>query len=273
MSRRFLNRSIKSYTLDECSICKYLLFLTGRQLFHDPDLLPRISSGHLFANDLPLELEIGCGTGDYLCSVAAREPGINFVGVDLHPKSLYKAIHTASSLSLDNVKFVRANFNLIYPLLVPGSLEAIYLHFPDPNVESKFRKRRIFSERFLNEMYVALAPDGLISVMTDHKGLFMDMLSVSERDKRWEKTHDERYLTGFEVGTKSRYQRIWESHGLPTLRYELCKLVAVRDEVTICTEENRQQVSVVGLDNAQLARTRPISAIKISAINSRRTLS
>jgi hypothetical protein len=33
--------------------------------------------------------------------------------------------------------------------------------------------------------------------------------------------HADRYLVGFEPRVKSRYQRIWEGHGIPTLRFEL----------------------------------------------------
>lgn len=59
--------------------------------------------------------------------------------------------------------------------------------------------------------------------MTDHRDSFFAMLLLAERDARWEKTHQERYLVGFEHGAKSRFQRIWEGHGLATLRFELRK--------------------------------------------------
>ena len=112
---------------------------------------------------------------------------------------------------------------LIYPMLAPSALGFVYLHFPGPNAHPKFRKRRIFSRRFLDEMHAATTPDGRISVMTDHEGCFMEMLELAESDERWEKTHAERYLVGFEAESPSRFQRIWENHGLPTLRFELAK--------------------------------------------------
>jgi tRNA (guanine-N7-)-methyltransferase len=49
------------------------------------------------------------------------------------------------------------------------------------------------------------------------------MLEVAESDERWEKNHAQRYLVGFETESRSRFQRIWEGHGLPTLRFELVK--------------------------------------------------
>jgi tRNA (guanine-N7-)-methyltransferase len=176
----------------------------------------------LFGDEKPLELEIGCGDGEFLCSLARRYPATNFVGVEVKEKSVHEAVATAAA-DLDNVLFLKANFRLLYPLLVPGSLSAVYLHFPDPNPRSKFRKRRIFSERFLDAIHAATTPDGKFSVMTDHEDLFVEMLELAESDERWEKTHARRYLFGFDAEGRSRYQRIWESHGLPTLRFELAK--------------------------------------------------
>jgi len=46
---------------------------------------------------------------------------------------------------------------------------------------------------------------------------------VVEADSRFQKNHPERYLMGFEPEIKSRFQRIWERHGLPILRLEVRK--------------------------------------------------
>ena len=223
MSRRYLNRSFRWRIPDEDTARKYLLRLSGQQLYYQTCSLPKLTSAHLFGNDHPLELEVGCGTGEYLCSLAQQEPDGNFLGVDFHLRSLYTAVDTASRLNLDNILFVKANFTLMYPLLAPASLRSIYLHFPDPNMEPKFRKRRIFSQTFLDHAHRALVPGGRLSVMTDHREFFFEMLAIAEQDKRWRRMHKERHLVGFEPRVKSRYQRIWERHGIPTLRFELAR--------------------------------------------------
>jgi tRNA (guanine-N7-)-methyltransferase len=222
MPRRRLDR--KRVTVpDKQTAARYLLELPGDRLYREPLAFPRVHSASLFGDEKPLELEIGCGNGEFLCSLARKDPGTNFVGVEVKEKSVHEAVATAAAADLDNLLFLKANFRLLYPLLVPGSLSAVYLHFPDPNARPKFRKRRIFSHRFLTAMHAATTPAGRISVMTDHEGLFMEMLEVAEGDERWRKTHAKRYLVGFGEEGGSRYQRIWENHGLPTLRFELAK--------------------------------------------------
>ncbi len=153
MPRRSLHRRIRPQAPDEQAIGTYLLRLPGQQLYRAPDTLPKLDSPHLFGGTRPLEVEIGCGSGEFLCFLAARDPAANFVGIELRLKSLYQAIDHAASRSLDNIRFVQADFTRMYPLLVPGSLRAVYLHFPDPNARTKFRKRRIFSARFLDQIH------------------------------------------------------------------------------------------------------------------------
>ncbi len=222
MTRRKLGR-LKADPPDARSAEKYLLWMSGRELAQDPHSHPRINSTSLFGNNLPLELEVGCGSGEFLCSLARKEPEVNFVGFDLHMKSLYKAIETASSQALENILFVSADFQLVYPLLVPDSLSAVYLHFPDPGMKPAHRKRRIFSEGFLEEMHRTLKPGGRISVITDEAGYMDEMLDLAGGDRRWEKTHEERFLIGFEPEVKSRFQQLWERGGRQPLRFELAK--------------------------------------------------
>lgn len=223
MSRRTLSRHIRAHPLDDAVVRKYLLCYSSRSLYYQPEQLPRLCSACLFGNTAPLELEVGCGTAEFLCALAAKEPGVNFVGVDVSYRPLYKAVSIAASLGLENARLIHANFAQMYPLLEPRSLQRVYLHFPDPNTRPKFRRRKIITPIFLDQIHAALVPGGSLSIMTDHQEFFMEMLSTVEQDRRFQKTHEDRYLIGFEPEVKSRFQRIWERHGLPILRCEVRK--------------------------------------------------
>lgn len=221
MSRRLLNRQIRPRPLDDREVAHYLRIYDARALYQHPKDYPPLCSPSLFGNDAPLELEVGCGTAEFLCALAAAEREVNFVGVDIARRPLYKAIGYAAALQLTNLRLLQANFTRLYPLLAPSSLRRVYVHFPDPHTRPKFQRRRIVTGEFLSAIHRALVPGGSLSVMTDHAALFQEMLAVVEADGRYQKTHAERYLTGFEPALKSRYQRIWERHGLPILRLEV----------------------------------------------------
>lgn len=215
-------RQLPAAPPDAETAVRYLHIWDDKALHDDPSQFPRLTSAALFGDDKPLELEVGCGSGHFLCALAADHPDINFVGVELSSKRLYAAVQTAVSQNLNNLKFIRADFKLLYPLLVEGGVTAVYLHFPDPH-KPKFHKRRILDAHFLEQVYAALAPGGLLSVMTDEKPFFMEMLTLVEENGRFRKRHASRYLVGFDTAAKSRYQLMWEARGLQTLRFEVEK--------------------------------------------------
>jgi tRNA (guanine-N7-)-methyltransferase len=221
MPRRTVFRRLAHVSLDQETREQYLVTFSSRCLYHHIQHFPRLSSDTLFANQQPLSLEIGCGYGEFLCSLAQANPMHNFLGIDISYTALQQAAYLASTLALENSKFVAADARLLYPLLAPDSLQAVYLHFPDPNRRRKFRKRRLFTPALLDVISQALCPGGRLSVMTDHREYFLEMLELVEQDGRFEKTHVERYLPGFDAPVISRYQRLWERHGLATLRFEV----------------------------------------------------
>jgi tRNA (guanine-N7-)-methyltransferase len=223
MSRRSLLRGARFQPPDPLSIERYLRFFSSKELLWNPDRFPPIDSPHLFGDHLPLQLEIGCGAADFLCALALEHPRTNFVGVDISSKPLFKAIRTAQAHALPNITFIKGDFKQMYPLLAADTLQAVYLHFPDPHMRRRFRKRRVVTPGFLDAINRALAPGGRLSITTDHHVFFLEMLALVEQDVRFAKTHAERYLIGLEAPAKSQFQRIWERHGLPTLRVELQK--------------------------------------------------
>jgi tRNA (guanine-N7-)-methyltransferase len=221
MSRRTFIRWRKTPDLDRQTLDRYVLSFADPDLYRDPGRFPPLDAPHLFGHARPLTLEVGCGSADPLCATAVAESDANFVGVEANVKSLLLAARTAAALGLDNIRFIRANVTLLYPLLVPSSLQAVWLHFPDPHMQEQFRHHRIFGRAFLDQVHRALEPGGRLSVMTDHESYFLEMLELAESDARFTRAHDERFLLGSGSAVPTRYQRHWERHGLVTRRFEL----------------------------------------------------
>ncbi|MEO6458131.1 MAG: methyltransferase domain-containing protein [Chloroflexia bacterium] len=222
--KTFLNRHTKASVPDEPTAAKYLLRWYTGDLYRSIEQFPLLTSQALFGNDLPMELEIGCGTGEFLCGLAAERSGVSFVGLDINLKSLFVGVERASALSLENVKFIKAPIQFLYPLMPSGSLQAVYMHFPDPLLRPKYRKRKVLNEEFLRHLSYALQPDGLFSIVTDNDELFESVLALVEESPYFRKMHTERYLSGFEPQAKSRYQLYWEAHDKPIFRLRLASV-------------------------------------------------
>jgi tRNA (guanine-N7-)-methyltransferase len=214
-------RHVPLHEPDALTAERYLRVWNAGDLYNHPERFPRLTSEQLFGNQHPLEIEIGCSTGEYLCSLAASNPSRNFVGIEINLKSLYVAVHNASQRGLENILFIKAPLQDTYRLMRVDSLHAVYLHFPDPGLHPKFRKRKFIGQRLLDKMHDTLVPGGTLSFVTDKEELFREVLPLFESDPRFEKTHEERYLLGFEPDVKSRYQLYWERHGGTIFRVEL----------------------------------------------------
>ena len=219
MSRRRVLRYLKTKEPEQTARQRYLMQYPSGALYHHSEHFLPLTSPALFGDTRPLELEIGCGSGEYLCLLACQNPDHNFVGIDKSRKAIYRGVQAAADMGLSNVKFIEADFHLMYPLLSPSSLRVVYLHFPDPYGRPQLRRRRIFSPMFLDHIAAALQVGGLLSVVSDHEEFFMEMLALIEQDERFAKQHEERYLQGFDVGIKSRFQHIWEGYGVVPLRF------------------------------------------------------
>ncbi|MBT3516389.1 MAG: methyltransferase domain-containing protein, partial [Nitrospina sp.] len=59
-----------------------------------------------FGNDHPLKLEIGFGMGEFLISMAKREPDSNFVGIDFSQDGIKKILENIRSSQLKNILVV-----------------------------------------------------------------------------------------------------------------------------------------------------------------------
>ncbi len=200
---------------------RFLRKWDNADLYHNPAAFPRLNSRELFKNDQPLGLEVGCGTGEFICALAALRPEINFIAVEIVLKPLYRAVHQAADLNLKNVLFIKADFKRLYPLLSPESLQIVYLHFPVPG---KKKKHNIFEPAFLNHIHRALAPGGRISVRTDKRPLFEEMVILAETDARYQMVSlGDRGVLG-ENGLGSPTQTVWEQRGIKTLEFELEKI-------------------------------------------------
>jgi tRNA (guanine-N7-)-methyltransferase len=205
---------------------KYLLEWDQNTLYHQPEDFPNLTIENLFPHsEIPgsgLTLDIGTGTGEFLNATAKINPKGCFLGVEISRRGVYHAVNQAARQKLENIVYIRSDFNLLYPLFAPNSLEMVYLNFPDPNYGgAKRRKNRILSSRFLNLMASTLTETGKLQVVTDQLSFFEDMLEIAEADDRFQKTHNERYRTDFHPPAKTRFQRAWEKYQRPVFRFEL----------------------------------------------------
>ncbi len=123
----------------------------------------------LFGRNAPTEIEIGSGKGRFLLERAAAEPGRNLLAVERAAKYHQLVCDRAAKRGLGNVRLLRTTAeDLLFRLLRPASVEAVYLLFPDPWPKKRHHKRRFVTPENIAAVARALMLGGRLLVKSDH---------------------------------------------------------------------------------------------------------
>jgi tRNA (guanine-N7-)-methyltransferase len=133
------------------------------------DLCQPLVFCEIFENDLPIELDLGSGSGKFLVDAGARFPNRNFLGIERLLGRVRKARRKAHRLNLANVRVIRLEIDYaVRYLLFPSSVNRFHLSFPDPWPKRRHHNRRLVNEDFLRAIANALTSNGELWVRTDH---------------------------------------------------------------------------------------------------------
>ncbi|MGC8740367.1 MAG: tRNA (guanosine(46)-N7)-methyltransferase TrmB [Candidatus Sumerlaeaceae bacterium] len=157
----------------------------------------------IFSRHAPLELEVGCGRGDFLLAYASRRPGVNFIGVE---RKLVIARRAASKLGragLTNVRIIHGEIGYLVDRYLPmNSLHAIHCYFPDPWPKKRHAKRRLFREGTQELFAKLLQPGGWVHIRTDVPAYFEAICALFDSSPLFQQVEPPRdlvdCLTGFE---------------------------------------------------------------------------
>jgi len=125
---------------------------------------------HVFGNNHPIVLELGCGKGEYTLALAALHENMNFLGMDIKGARLWRGARTALEEHRSNVAFVRGRIEFIESFFGPEEISEIWITFPDP--QPKRENKRLTAPPFLNKYKTFLRPEAVIHLKTDSRELF-----------------------------------------------------------------------------------------------------
>ena len=190
----------------------------------------RAGSWHdIFGNNHPIHIEIGMGKGRFLMELAAKNPDINYVGIEKYSSVLIRALEKMSEMEtpLVNIRFVRMDAEAITKVFGAGEVDRIYLNFSDPWPKARHARRRLTSPDFFARYDKVLVQDGQVEFKTDNRDLFdfsVESLGESETWGISECTYDLHHDEIMNVGNiMTEYEEKFSSMDHP-----ICKLIAKR---------------------------------------------
>ncbi|GLV13403.1 tRNA (guanine-N(7)-)-methyltransferase [Alicyclobacillus hesperidum] len=167
-------------------------------------------------------LEIGCGKGGFLQTMAKLHPDTTFVGVDKMLAVAAKAAAGAARQGLSNTTFIVGDIGHIGELWHEPRVARIYLNFSDPWPRRRHYDRRLTHAKKLALYAKWLCADGWLEQKTDNLDLFnWSLASLAENG--WDIAECARaFAEGEPDGTslsskyvQTEYEAKFRSMGLP----------------------------------------------------------
>lgn len=180
----------------------------------------------VFGNDNPVYIEVGMGKGQFISTLAANNPDINYVGIEKYSSVLLRAVEKQEELKLSNLRFIRMDAEEICEVFAEGEVDRIYLNFSDPWPKDRHAKRRLTSRQFFARYNIILKKDGRVEFKTDNRALF-DFSVEEVGEAGWNldvctyDLHNDSVLNEGNVMTE--YEERFSKAGNP-----ICKLIATR---------------------------------------------
>lgn len=192
------------------------------------DIGPTLDWNQFFGNDLPVELDIGCGRGLFLFNAAVTTPETNFVGLEIDFTEGRRTAMRLLKRELPNARVIGGDGKkVLSEMITPGSVQAAHVLFPDPWWKKRHHKRRMFNIEFIQLLARILKTDGLVHHWTDVADYFematalMDASPLFERQPeppQRDAEHDMDYHTSFERKKRKLglpiYRAVWKRNSL-----------------------------------------------------------
>ncbi len=174
----------------------------------------------------PLRLEIGCGHGEFISQMAAAHPAERFIGVEHDPLRITKIAHKCLGAGATNVRLFAADAHRFVRFrLPPGSVQRVYILFPDPWPKAGHRRRRLLLRNFLLDLSHAAAPGCKLVIASDtHEYALQAASNLSTLPGLWRSL----YPAGYAVDVAVRYPTVFERHK----RAEGCSILHIALERT-----------------------------------------
>lgn len=113
-------------------------------------------------------LEIGCGHGHWLNSIAQAQPETLWIGADLISKRIEKAKSKANKRGLTNVHFYKAEATeLLTAWPDDNPIHSVFLLYPDPWPKKRHTKNRLTRSSMLDLLAQKAAPGCVLYFRTD----------------------------------------------------------------------------------------------------------
>jgi tRNA (guanine-N7-)-methyltransferase len=158
-----------------------------------------------------VELDIGCGKGNFSVGLAKRFPERLVVAFDIMPGRLGNLAKRAERENISNLRILRTDGMLMLGRILPdSSVDRIHLVCPDPWPKGKHRCHRLVSSEFCGMLLRVLKGGGIFHFASDDDAYCLSVKKIIGMNCDFRKiSSDENEISEI----KSDFEMVWLSQG------------------------------------------------------------
>ena len=175
----------------------------------------------IFGNSNPVELEIGCGKGQFAREIAKRNPHINYLAVEKSSNVIVDAAEKALEENIPNLRFARGGAEYLESFLPENSVQKIYLNFSCPYPKNSYASHRLTHHNFLKIYKYLLCEGGEIYQKTDNMHFFeFSIEEFSGSGFALKNISLDLHNSDYEGNIVTEYEKKFSEQGMPIYRLE-----------------------------------------------------
>ncbi|WKY47517.1 tRNA (guanosine(46)-N7)-methyltransferase TrmB [Eubacteriaceae bacterium ES3] len=187
---------------------------------------PQEHKGHwqeLFKKSQPLQLELGCGKGNFIAELGSRNPQINYLAIDLIDAVLglskrnIETVYQQKDMAVENIQIMSWDIERLDLILSPADqVERIYINFCNPWPKRRHHKKRLTHPKQLEKYKNLLVKGGQIHFKTDNDDLFDDSIKYfQEAGFKIIKLFPDLHTSSFEGNIETEHEKMFSAQGVP----------------------------------------------------------
>ncbi|WP_017698026.1 tRNA (guanosine(46)-N7)-methyltransferase TrmB [Mycoplasma mycoides] len=152
----------------------------------------KIDLKQIFLNNNPTCLEIGCGKGQFITTLALKNLNTNYIGME--KSSTITGVALKKNLKefenqlkeMTNLKYFNNFAEDLSQMFSSDSFNKIYLNFSDPWPKARHYKKRLTYVKFLDIYSDILIKNGYLEFKTDNDSLYNFTIEQLNLTNKWE---------------------------------------------------------------------------------------
>jgi len=185
------HRPLRSYVLRQGRIsqAQQRAYETLRSVYALPYQNNLIDLNTVFQRPVEKILEIGFGMGESSAEIAATQPELDFIGVEVHTPGVGSLLKQIDARQLKNIRIIQHDaVEVLQHMIGENCLQGVHIFFPDPWPKTRHHKRRLIQADFVRLLSSRLQAGGYLHVATDWQAYAEHILETLSQEPLLENT-------------------------------------------------------------------------------------